>query len=48
MIGIKRLKKRKTAEIVVNKPKLLLAHEDDNTTSSLLELQKKGYSWIYI
>jgi hypothetical protein len=29
-----------TAEIVVNKPKLL-AHEDDNTTSSLFRLQKK-------
>jgi hypothetical protein len=34
---------RKTAEIVVNKPKLLLAHEDDNTTSSLFRVTK-GYS----
>jgi hypothetical protein len=32
---------RKTAEIVVNKPKLLLAHEDDNTTSSLFRVTKK-------
>jgi hypothetical protein len=46
MIGIKRLR-RKTAEIVVNKPKLL-AHEDDNTTSSFLELQKKDIVLIYL
>jgi hypothetical protein len=36
-------RKKKTA-IVVNKPKLLLAHEDDNTTSSLFRVTKKGYS----